>query len=466
MFSVGPLPPPDARRTGVQTGLALGALFGWILSFPLFGPLLFRGAGEMAPGLGVLFLLSHGTGLLTLHLLPPALGLSQTGVKAGGVLLTLVTLLFPLLAATPTLQWMAVAAMGLLTAYLVLSWSPLYNRSKDALTTLALAMALANLIVGAANVPLSAPFRVSWELLALLPLVAAYTIAGHSDPDGEELLPAVVPTISLKEAILPLAAFALADYFVGGIWYQAAISNAPVAGVWWPAIESLLSSLGILLFYLRVHQDSVETLVRYALSLLGLGLLLAAAGPTGLLGVIAYRILLLLGLVAGDLFYWHQLWRLGKTYGVRRTLGLGLGGSLWLLGAATLVTRTGGVSLLPAPLFLLMGAAILFLAIPLIFRYRLPETAQPTPGALPELPVRGDLAMPEGLTAAEVAIYPLLLSGASDQQIATRLVVSKHTVKFHVRNILHKAGVANRRELLSRLLVGEPLAPLPEECPK
>ncbi|MFZ5816005.1 MAG: hypothetical protein ACOY93_11950, partial [Bacillota bacterium] len=79
----------------MQTGLALGALFGWILSFPLFGPLLFHGAGETAPSLGVLFLFSHGAGLLTLHLLPPALGLSQAGVKAVGGVLTLVTLLFP-----------------------------------------------------------------------------------------------------------------------------------------------------------------------------------------------------------------------------------------------------------------------------------------------------------------------------------------------------------------------------------
>ncbi|MFZ5816155.1 MAG: LuxR C-terminal-related transcriptional regulator, partial [Bacillota bacterium] len=409
-----------------------------------------------------LFLFSHGAGLLTLHLLPPALGLSQAGVKAVGGVLTLVTLLFPLLSAAPALQGIVIAASGLLAAYLVLSWCPSLSRSKDALTALALAMVLANLIVGAANFPLSAPIRVGWELLALLPLFAAYRIAVHSDPAGEELLPAVASPVSMKEAALPLAAFALADYFVGGIWYQAAIGGAPVASVWWPAIESLLSSLGILLFYLRVRHDSVETLVRYALSLLGLGLLLAAAGPTGPLGVIAYRGLLLLGLVAGDLFYWHQLWRLGETYGVRRTMGLGLGGSLWLIGTATLVTRTGSLSLLPGPLFLLIGAAILFLAIPLIFRYRLPETVHPTPEALPGQPFR----IPEGLTAAEVAIYPLLLSGASDQEIAARLVVSKHTVKFHVRNILHKAGVANRRELLSRLLAGEPLAPLPEEYPK
>ncbi|HWI52063.1 MAG TPA: hypothetical protein VNT01_07965, partial [Symbiobacteriaceae bacterium] len=54
----------------IRQGLTLGALFGWLLSFPLFGPALFGAAADQAPQLGLLFLFSHGAGLLLLHFIP------------------------------------------------------------------------------------------------------------------------------------------------------------------------------------------------------------------------------------------------------------------------------------------------------------------------------------------------------------------------------------------------------------
>jgi two-component system, NarL family, nitrate/nitrite response regulator NarL len=52
----------------------------------------------------------------------------------------------------------------------------------------------------------------------------------------------------------------------------------------------------------------------------------------------------------------------------------------------------------------------------------------------------------EPLTARELEVMQLLASGQTNKEIANRLGVTEHTVKFHVNGILGKLGVATRTE--------------------
>jgi two-component system, NarL family, nitrate/nitrite response regulator NarL len=52
----------------------------------------------------------------------------------------------------------------------------------------------------------------------------------------------------------------------------------------------------------------------------------------------------------------------------------------------------------------------------------------------------------EPLTARELEVVQLLASGQTNKEIAQRLGVTEHTVKFHVNSILGKLGVATRTE--------------------
>src|SRR3954462_14859792 len=52
----------------------------------------------------------------------------------------------------------------------------------------------------------------------------------------------------------------------------------------------------------------------------------------------------------------------------------------------------------------------------------------------------------EPLTARELEVMQLLASGQTNKEIANRLGVTEHTVKFHVNSILGKLGVATRTE--------------------
>lgn len=54
------------------------------------------------------------------------------------------------------------------------------------------------------------------------------------------------------------------------------------------------------------------------------------------------------------------------------------------------------------------------------------------------------------LTQREREIHAMLLDCLSNKQIASRLHLSRHTVKNHVHNILRKKGVADRLELIKQ----------------
>jgi two-component system NarL family response regulator len=62
---------------------------------------------------------------------------------------------------------------------------------------------------------------------------------------------------------------------------------------------------------------------------------------------------------------------------------------------------------------------------------------------LPETPSQ---SRPDELTTRELEVLTELVKGASNRQIADDLVISENTVKNHIRNILTKLGVKNRRE--------------------
>ena len=56
----------------------------------------------------------------------------------------------------------------------------------------------------------------------------------------------------------------------------------------------------------------------------------------------------------------------------------------------------------------------------------------------------------EPLTSRESEVLALLAEGAGNKEIASRLKISEHTVKFHVSSILSKLGAETRTQAVSR----------------
>lgn len=56
----------------------------------------------------------------------------------------------------------------------------------------------------------------------------------------------------------------------------------------------------------------------------------------------------------------------------------------------------------------------------------------------------------EALTPRESEVLQLLSEGLGNKEIASRLHISEHTIKFHIRSILGKLGASSRTEAVSR----------------
>jgi DNA-binding NarL/FixJ family response regulator len=55
-------------------------------------------------------------------------------------------------------------------------------------------------------------------------------------------------------------------------------------------------------------------------------------------------------------------------------------------------------------------------------------------------------ALPESLTFREVEVLRLLADGLSNKEMAAKLAISEHTVKFHVASVMGKLGAGSRTE--------------------
>jgi NarL family two-component system response regulator YdfI len=68
---------------------------------------------------------------------------------------------------------------------------------------------------------------------------------------------------------------------------------------------------------------------------------------------------------------------------------------------------------------------------------------------IPKTNKDGNDALVEALTGREIEILQLLALGLTNKQIAGRLRISAHTVKFHVSTIFSKLGTTNRVETVN-----------------
>jgi DNA-binding NarL/FixJ family response regulator len=74
------------------------------------------------------------------------------------------------------------------------------------------------------------------------------------------------------------------------------------------------------------------------------------------------------------------------------------------------------------------------------------ETLLCAPGGVP---TGGSEALVKALTPRELEVIQLLAAGLGSKEIASRLMISEHTVKFHVASIMGKPGAASRTEAVT-----------------
>ena len=64
-------------------------------------------------------------------------------------------------------------------------------------------------------------------------------------------------------------------------------------------------------------------------------------------------------------------------------------------------------------------------------------------------PANAFISVPDDLTPREIEVLRMLVDGLGNREMASRLGISEHTVKFHVSSILEKLGAATRTEAVT-----------------
>jgi two-component system, NarL family, response regulator YdfI len=64
--------------------------------------------------------------------------------------------------------------------------------------------------------------------------------------------------------------------------------------------------------------------------------------------------------------------------------------------------------------------------------------------------IAAEMVIEEALSAREIEVLAMIAEGLANKEIAARLNISEHTVKFHVSSILGKLGATTRGEAVAR----------------
>jgi DNA-binding CsgD family transcriptional regulator len=330
--------------------------------------------------------------------------------------------------------------------------------------TIGVAMAGANIALGLVTIvhfPTHSSLSIAAAFTGLGPLLGALYI-------GSSYLGAGMPAterLEIKKAGLGLTvsiiAFAAAAYFSGGLWFRAIM---PIFYSRWPTIIGIdifiyAAAIAMLLFFALKRSYIWAGLI--ALSLLGLGYTTAIFGLEQPWVLVVTVVLLNVGMAATDFFFWLALRGLSNIMGDRKVFGIGLGLSLFFItGTGIALDAIVIPSPLQSPAAAALGASLLFIICPFLIWFVRPlqffeeEISREIVPEQPE-PIKIYPALPafwNDLTSSEKKVYELISHGHTDGEIAKTLFISRHTVKFHVRNVLRKAGVSNRKELLLKTL--------------
>lgn len=451
--------------------LSLTLYFGWLLSFPFYGPVL-NAAAPIVDFQGVslpfIFSLSH-----TLSFLLGGIflrnGKHWQKLMLGGLLATLaVSAALPFF--PPVWPW-AMAVLGVCAAIYVLGWSYPYAMFVPVTGRLKLMASIiigANIIYIAFNL-LSRTFSpvLLLSLTAVPLLFALYNLYLFFMQKGEPALPLSPPGEGRSRIPVPL--MLILCLFIAAIYLS--------SGFMYNIMQPFLSTVSPLFIYYRYIPYIAVLVVMWLLgermrryfsiymgvSLLGLAFVSFALAYTNTAGLIMTTVLIEAAFAFLDLFIWTTLGDLAFIYGAPFPFfGFAIAAKLFSILAGELVglqlLQYGEQHRLVTALFAAAAIFLTFSVIPWL-NERMRKDFQRSP----EHKEEGEKSAREGfmdkvlefsipgqkLTPREMEVVALLLKGMTNREIAAQLFISENTLKTHLRNIYPKFGITKKRELFS-----------------
>lgn len=448
--------------------LLLGSHFAWVLSFPLWGPLLGRLAesAQLAYHVGVAFILASA---ITFLLAPLTLSrLEKHGHRVpfycGLILIVLNLLLF----VVPSRYLLSVAALsGATSASIILSWFIwLMTSTKPQERTLVIvgAMIFANVVLHLLT--LAEPHL----SLTMLGTASSIILLGSlaTVPRNLRLATESYELDALSNVRLDDSVFTSFLAFIF-IFYFAASSTIDLvySGIAEPVLDQMTAYA--LLPYILVLALIAWQVKRVGVLLplfgsvcLGLSLVAIWISETLIMEHFLSVTLVMAAFAFVDIFLWVALANQQVSLSAAITnFGRAIAANLTAISFGSIILRSVSTNYLVN-----VGISIMLTFVVLIPLYnyitRNTITLERSRSQQKNVKEQTELAIEcvqeladrqgEKLTAREREVFELLIAGLSNEQIAEKLFVSLPTVRSHLRNIYRKTGFENRRALLAHII--------------
>lgn len=450
--------------------LSNSLFFGWLLSFPFYGPVLLSAAPPYQGILSLpfLFTLSHA-----LSFILGALLLKNTKIwkplMAGSLTATIaVNTILPFV--PPALWSWAMVLLGLLAAIFLFGWIYPYTMfvpMAGRLKFMASVIIGANIVLVIFNLLTNTISSALVLFLSGVPLWLAFPAVLLLQPEGRSTSRLGSPVQQQGPSIVPLmlifCLFIAGLYLCSGFMYnlmQPTLSAATPFSTY----SMYLSYITVLLVMWRYGSRLRWYFPVYmGVSLLGLAFVSFALVYHNTPGLFLTTSLIEAAYAFLDLFIWTVLADLAFLYGAPfQFFGFALAAMLFsilmgeLIGAQLL--EIGEHYRFVTALFAAAAIFLTFIVIPWLneriqmdFPWSLKKgEKEQRSGEQDPLEIAKELLLSgEHLTPRETEITVLLLKGLGNKEIAEQLFISENTLKTHLRNIYWKFGVGKKRELLS-----------------
>jgi DNA-binding CsgD family transcriptional regulator len=441
---------------------SMGLYFGWILSFPYFGPVLKAvsiSAGMDSNSLAIVFIIFHALGFLS-----GAMFLKDTRRWKELMLFSLLIVLslsIVKLFISPLLWMPLMALIGFFSPFYILGWScliaayPSHQKPRLLLTFIIIANLIMILLIY-----LSFALNLQALLMVkIIPLIAAlFILFFYSLPATAAIErrsePGHLPTtlyILVMVAFITLLNFTLGLAYTVAYEPHATMKDNNFVLQYYRHLPYILTYVIIFTFKLRIDKKNITY---YAISLTGLGLILLIVLGDSLVGFYLTISLMQVGQALFPLFVWILIGDLSTRYANPfRFFGYGLF-------AILLGSFMGGFygdylqkySDSPLIFTALVSIAALFAALlttPWLVEKSLPEPSVDDKLLANDQEFLNLFYSAACLTPREIEVVELLMQGSDNQTMASTLRISSNTLKTHLRNIYRKYGVNKKSELLA-----------------
>jgi DNA-binding CsgD family transcriptional regulator len=451
----------------LKTISILALFFSWLLSFPLYGPILqnLRLPGLNTESMSLTFTFLHALGLLTGIFIKQRYWQLLMKVGCGVTFLASITFIL----ANASFAVLLCGILGFFAALVVIGWSYLFtnvcqsNRlSRMTFIIFAANLFLAGITIMADYLPSSAVFAIVNIPLAIAVVLIFSILPSGPDKSLENSAPASTDFPKKLLFYLCLAIFGL--FLSGGFMYNGILPFYQKT-LLWNCFPELIYIAALIIIWKIGSQQELISMAYYSVSLLGLGFIAFMTFKNHTVNFFLTTTFIFSALAFLDVFLWTFLGTISEVCRQPfRVFGLGLAINLLALYSGGIIARHFSARfehyLFLMSIVALAAMYLVILIIPLLNRLFLDAIKKKLTGpavlvAPAESPAFNlETVLPEMklLTPKETEIIQYIIEGASNKEIAAQLHISENTLKVHIKNINRKFGVSGKYELLSFIL--------------